>query len=947
MTRQLRHRIACLLFLPSIFFGCSQVQAPAPRPATAEVALPLDPAVRTGTLDNGLRYYVRRNTQPEKRAALWLAINAGSVQEDEDQRGLAHFLEHMAFNGTRRFPKGELVSFLESLGIRFGADLNASTSFDETVYTLTVPTDDRATLARAFDVLEDWACCIALDPTEVEAEKGVVIEEWRLGRGAAARVRDHQLPILWQGSLYAQRLPIGDKAILEGATPELLRRFRDDWYRSDLMTVIAVGDFDPTAMEATIRERFSRLERSPRPRPRVSPPVPIGTDLAVDVTADPELTTASAALTLKRPAEKSATISDYRRDIRRSLWSSILRLRLDELRRLPQPPFLSAFVGRGSSLRTSLAFQIQTTAEPARLAEGLRTTLVEVERLQRFGVTETELERAKSGFLRFFESRWAEREQTESEDLADELLAHAHEGESVPGIDKELEIVRAMLPTITVEEMNAPDGPGAAWRLDPGAVILASGPQKEGVALPTADALRGALDGLAQLPLEPFVDRVGSTSLVPTPPEPGSIVAESTIAELGLLEWRLSNGTRVFVKATDFKADEVSLSGFREGGTSNASDAEFVSAQFATAVLGEGGVGTFDAVALRKALSGKIAGAAPVLSELEEGVSAFASPRDLETMFQLTYLALTAPRADAQAFASFRERSKKFLQNRLLQPQAVFQDELTKLMSQDHPRRQPPRPETLDAVDLDQAARFFRSRFADLGGMTFVVVGAVDPATLKPLVARWVGGLPAAGAPSSFRDVGVEPPQGEKTLVVRRGLEPKASVTRIFHGDLAPEAVVREAVHDARSLADALRIELRDVLREEDGGVYGVSVSATLVDRPRARRSLSISFGCDPKRVDELLADLDQVLERFRREGPKPDTLAKVREIQRREREVSLRDNGFWMGVLQSYLAKGWDPRLILQFDSLLDRVTQENLRAAARLHLDPSRTVLAELLPE
>lgn len=277
----------------------------------------------------------------------------------------------------------------------------------------------------------------------------------------------------------------------------------------------------------------------------------------------------------------------------------------------------------------------------------------------------------------------------------------------------------------------------------------------------------------------------------------------------------------------------------------------------------------------------------------------------------------------------------------------MFQDELTKVLSQDHPRRQPPRPETLDAVDLDQAARFFRSRFADLGGMTFVIVGAVDPATLKPLVARWLGGLPAAGSSSSFRDIGVEPPQGQKTVVVRRGLEPKASVTRIFHGDLAPEAVVREAVHDARSLADALRIELRDVLREEDGGVYGVSVSASLVDRPRARRSLSISFGCDPKRVDELLADLDTVLERFRREGPKPETLAKVREIQRREREVSLRDNGFWMGVLQSYLAKGWDPRLILQFDSLLDRVTQENLRAAARLHLDASRTVLAELLPE
>ena len=950
MTRQLLHRIALLLSLPSIFFSCSDVTAPAPRAttATAEVALQLDPAVRTGTLDNGFRYYVRRNVQPAKRAALWLAVNAGSVQEDDDQRGLAHFLEHMAFNGTRRFPKGELVSFLESLGIRFGADLNASTGFDETIYTLTVPTDDAATLARAFDVLEDWACCIALDPAEVEAEKGVVIEEWRLGRGAAARVRDRQLPILWKGSLYAQRLPIGDKAILESATPDLLRRFRDDWYRSDLMTVIAVGDFDVAAIEATIRERFSKLARRANSRPRVSPDVPVSSELQVDVAADPELTTASAGINLKRPAETSATIADYRRDLRRSLWSSILRLRLDELRRLPEPPFLSAFVGRGSSLRTSLSFQIQTTAEPERLADALRTTMVEVERMQRFGVTASELERAKSGFLRFFESRWAEREQTESEELADELLANAHEGEAVPGIDKELEIVRALLPTLSVEEMNGPDGPGAAWRLDPGAVILASGPQKEGVTLSDASALRATLDGLPQLVLEPFVDRVATTALVPTPPEPGTIVAESAIPELGLLEWQLSNGTRVFVKPTDFKADEVSLSGFRDGGTSNASDAEFVSAQFATAVLGEGGVGTFDATALRKALSGKIAGAAPVLSELDEGVSAFASPRDLETMFQLTYLAVTAPRSDPQAFASFRERSKKFLQNRLLQPQAVFQDEIAKLMSQDHPRRQPPRLETIDAIDLDIAARFFRSRFADVTGMTFVIVGAVEPETLKPLVLRWLGGLPAAGKPSHFRDVGVEAPQGQKSVVVRRGLEPKASVTRFFHGDVGAELTAsRDAVHDARSLADALTIELRDVLREEDGGVYGVSVSANLVDRPRPRRGLSISFGCDPARVEELLADLDTVLERFRQEGPKPETLLKVREAQRREREVSLRENDFWMGVLQSYLAKGWDPRLILQFDQLLERVTQDNLRAAARLYLDPSRTVLAELLPE
>jgi zinc protease len=333
-----------------------------------------------------------------------------------------------------------------------------------------------------------------------------------------------------------------------------------------------------------------------------------------------------------------------------------------------------------------------------------------------------------------------------------------------------------------------------------------------------------------------------------------------------------------------------------------------------------------------------------VISELEEGVSAFASPHDLETMFELTYLALTAPREDPQAFASYRERSKKFLQNRLLQPQAVFQDELARVLSQNHPRRQPATPETLDAVDLGAASRFFRARFADVTGMTFVIVGSVDEKTLRPLVERWLGGLPAAGVRSSYRDVGVETPQGQKTVVVKKGLEPKAVVSRIFHGEAT---FSREATHDARSLADALRIELREVLREDDAGVYGVSVSATLADRPRQRRTTSISFGCDPKRVDALLAELDRVLERFRRQGPRPETVAKVREAQRREREVSLRENDFWSGALANYLTRGWDPLLILRYDELLARVTVERIRDTAKTMLDPSRSVLAELLPE
>jgi zinc protease len=917
------------------------VASPLAKQRPAEPALPLDPAVLHGRLPNGLTYFVRANRKPEQRADLWLVVDAGSILEDDDQRGLAHFVEHMAFNGTQRFAKRQLVELLESMGMRFGADLNASTGFDETVYTLRVPTDRPELLARAFDVLEQWACCVAFDPREVDAERGVVVEEWRLGRGAAARVRDRQLPVLWHGSRYAERLPIGDMSIIQAASPTLLRRYYDDWYRPDLMAVIAVGDFDAATIAAEIGTRFARLAPRRSPRHRFEAAVPPHPGTLADVTTDPELTVAAASIEIKTAERAEATRADFRRTLVESLYAGLLNARLDELRRQPDPPFLFAAASTGGGLRTADAFRVQVGSDPARLGRAVEAMALEMERVRRHGFAATELERAQRNILRGYEQAVAEKDRRDSADLASELARVVLEGEAAPGIEQELAMVRELLPSIGLTEVQRA---GELWSGTDNRVLLASGPRKEGVDLPAAATLLALVAASRERPVEPYEDRQMAGPLVAQPPAPGSILAETSIDSIQALDWRLANGVRVVLKPTEFQQDQVLLTGWRPGGHSTAHDEEFLSASMAAGLLREGGLGEFDATTLRKALAGKVAGAAASIGELDETVGGSASQRDLESMFELVYLSMTSPRKDRQAFDSTLSRMRVSLENRLAQPAAWFHDAMAEALSSNHPRRRPLTPERLDAIDLDTAEQFFRQRFADANGFTFLLVGSFSPERVRPLVERWLGGLPAAGAASTWKDLGVRAPAGVVPIVVRRGLEPKASVQLVF---AQPAAVSREAIHDLRTLADVLRAELRETLREDQGGVYGVGVSGSLSDRPVEESRLAISFGCDPRRVDELVASVFATLERLRSAGPAEDRLQKVRENQRRDREVALRENGFWLGTLQYYLSRDLDPALILDYDALIARVTVENIRAAARRYADPSRYVLGRLLPE
>ncbi len=901
----------------------------------------MDPNVSVGKLENGLSWFIRRNVKPEKRAELWLAVNAGSTLEDDDQQGLAHFVEHMAFNGTKHFKKQEIVDYLERIGMRFGPDVNAFTSFDETVYTIKVPTDDPAILEKALLILEDWAGAVTFEAEEIDKERGVVIEEWRVGRGAEARMRDRQLPILFKGSRYAERLTIGKKEILEKAPYDTVRRYYRDWYRPDLMAVVAVGDFDPKQMEETIRRHFGGLRGHQESRAREPFPVPDHDETLVAIATDPEATSTRVSVYYKLPRSLRNRVGDYRRVLVERLYHQMINTRLDELRQGADPPFLFAFSSKGGFVRSrDVYFQVAGVKQDG-LERGLDTLLVEVARVDRHGFTQTELDRAKKEMLRQYEQAFRERDKLESDRLAGETLEFFLEGEPIPGIEAELALVSRFLPTITLNEINHL---AREWISERNRVILVNAPEKKDAPVPSEKDVLAIFAAAQGKPVEPYVDRVRQQPLVAQAPAPARVLETRTIGEVGVTEWRLSNGVHVVLKPTDFKNDEILLSGFSPGGHSLVPDDHYVSASYASALLRDAGLGEFDKVELQKALAGKVASAWTWIGELEEGVRASASPEDLEVMFQLLYLSFTASRRDEESFRSWLSRTKGFIENRLARPETVFSDRMQVTLSQGHFRRRPASVELLGEVDLRTAVEVYRARFADAGDFTFVLVGNFDPDTIRPDVLTWLGGLPSTGRTETWRDVGVRPPSGIVPVEVRKGIEPKSQVRIVFTGD---SEWTRQNEHDMASLAAALRIRLREVLREDMGGVYGVAAFGGISRRPVEQYSFTVSFGCAPDRIEELKKAAFDVIAAFKNGEISGETVEKVKEQQTRQRETDLKENGFWANALEDAYRYAMDPKLILAYDELVKSVSRERIQAAARRYLDPNRTVIGVLHPE
>ena len=903
--------------------------------------LPVDSNVTVGTLDNGLRYYIRRNQEPRDRAELRLIVNAGSVLERADQRGLAHFAEHMAFNGTARFAKQDLVDYLESVGMRFGPDLNAYTSFDETVYMLQVPTDSLEVLDKGLQILEDWAHGVSFEPEEIDKERGVVVEEWRRGRGAGARLRDQQLPIILRGSRYAERLPIGDKAVLDTFDHAALTDFYRAWYRPELMAVIAVGDFDPDWIEERITTYFSRLAPAAAAPERPLYRVPDHEETLFAIAADPEATNSSVTVYYKQDPQPEGSVGDYRRHLLQSLYHRMLNQRLYERTVQAEPPYLQGVSTQGRMVRSKDAYMLRAVVVDNGIERGLEAILQEARRVLLYGFSAAELEREKKAMLRRIEQAYRERDKTRSDRFAAEYKRSFLTGEPIPGLEYEYGFYKSFVPEIELEEVNAL---ADRWLRTGNRVIAVSAPAKEGVELPQGEDLLALFADVAAREVAPYVENVAAHSLMEQVPPLAAIVARDTIPELGLTRWRLQNGAEVLLKPTDFKNDEVLFAASSPGGFSLASDAEYVAARTADGVIREGGVGRFDKIALDKMLAGKVVSVKPWINGLQEGLRGSASPEDLETLLQLVYLYGTEPRADTTAFAAYQAWMRGMLENRSASPEAAFGDTLQVVLAQHHFRSRPWSEALIGEMDLMTSYRIYQQRFGDFGDFIFIFVGNFALAEIEPLVCRYLGSLPSAGREESWRDVGIEPPQGLVERYVYKGLEAKSQTRMVFTGDFEWNYTNFFTIHAA---ADILQLRLREVLREDLGGTYSVAVNAGTTHFPRQTYSMSVSFSCDPDRAEELaevvLAEIDTLQAR----GPEALSLRKVQEMRRRRHELRLRENGYWLGLLDMAHFNQIDPRLALEYRNYVDALNATAVQRALQRYCKRENYVRVVLLPE
>ncbi len=903
--------------------------------------LPVDTAVRIGTLPNGIRYYIRRNAKPEQRAELRLVVNAGSILEDNDQRGLAHFIEHMAFNGTRSFAKNDIVKYLESIGVRFGADLNAYTSFDETVYILPVPTDSAGILEKSFRFLGDVATGILFDSTEVVAERGVVLSEWRNGLGAGERIRDKQFPVIFRGSRYAERLPIGKPEILEAANPAPLKRFWRDWYRPDLMAVVAVGDADPKKLEALIRSTFGDIAPRKGARPRTIAAVPAHDSTLISIATDKELSSSSVGVLWKSKGRTTRTVGDLRQDLLERLYDQMLNQRFGELSLKPETPFVGAGAGGGSFVRNSEYYSLDAGAKEGKLLESLQALLTEAERVRRHGFLATELERAKTNTLRAYERAYQERDKTPSGAFVSEYIDNFLQGEAIPGIAFEYAALQRLLPGITLAEVNAL---GASRVGEANRVVTVSLPEKAGLAVPTEAEIRAVFGKVNSTTITPWVETVSSGALVAKAPTAGRVVSEQKTEALNLTEWTLSNGIKVFVKPTDFNADQIVMTGWSPGGASLVADKDVFKTSLTTTVIERGGVGDFSIVDLNKKLTGKVASASTVIADLSEGVSGRASPKDLETMMQLTWLRLTSPRADTSAFQALLQQFDQVLKNKDANPAAVFSDTVQMTLGGGSPRVRPLSAEMLRELNLDEMLAIYRDRFADLGDFTFLFVGNVDLAVLKPLVEQWLAPLPTTGRTETFKDVGPTMFTGQIDKTVRKGIAPQ-SQTAILMGGVAPWS--REDAYLLSSLGEVLEMRLLDRLRESLGGTYSVSANAQFSRKPRQEWQLVISYGSAPEKAESMFAAVEQELDSLRRVPPTAAEVERVREQQRRELEVARKQNGYWLSTIRNRLENGDDLGTIGNEDPMIAGLTAEKLATAAKKYLTEANRARFVLLPE
>ena len=905
-------------------------------------SIPLDSAVRTGKLPNGFTYYIRQNREPAGQVQLYLVCKAGSILEDPDQRGLAHFMEHMNFNGTRHFPKNQLVDYLQKAGVRFGADLNAYTSFDETVYQLPLPTDNPQLLHNGLLILHDWAQEATLDPVELEKERGIVLEEERLGKGAKDRMTRQYLPVLLNRSRYALRLPIGLDSVLLHFQPAVIRRFHRDWYRPDLQALIVVGDIDVNAMEKMIRTGFAGLKNPAAERPRTAWSVALTGEKQFIAVTDKENDETSLEVLFKHKAPTLITTADYRESMVRALFNSMVSARrYAELSQDKNPAYINVSAGIEPLMGGVDMFAFAVTAKDGQLQPAFERGWEVIEKIRRFGFSLSELDRAKKSYLRGLENAVAEKDKTPSVSFVKEYQRLFLSKEAAPGIGWEYAFVKENIGLITLEDIRALT---AEYLQETNRDVIITAAEKEKGHLPDGAMVAAWMQTVGSRNLVAYKDEAVDKPLMAIKPVAGRTVSREEIASIGVTRMTLSNGLTVVLKPTNFKNDEITFQAFAPGGTSLYSDSDYDAAASAGQLIAGFGLGDLNPVELNKVLNGKAVKVAPYISARAEGVTGTAASADLETALQLVHLYFTQPRKDDLLFNNVIGKSRSVLPNRYADPGNVFNDTMAYVNGNYHYRNSPPTLEKLDRITLQKVYTIYKERFSDASGFTFVFVGNFKPDSLKPLLEQYLGSLPALHKNEQARDLGIHVPEGQLVRNIYKGKEDKALVRLLITGDYRYDPVDNQKIH---ALGQILQIKLLQQLREQESEVYSPSVQAIYNKYPKSRYGFVIAFGCAPANVDHLVSGVQKEMADLRLHGPDSVDIEKYKAGIWKNTGLALKDNGFWLSYLAGQYENGEDVLQVTRWQAPLDSISVASLKEAAGRFLDGKNQIRFVLLPE
>ena len=882
--------------------------------------VPIDPAARVGKLENGMTYYIRHNEEPKERASFYIIQNVGALLENDDQNGLAHFLEHMAFNGTKHFPGKGIINTLEKHGVAFGRNINAYTSFGETVYNLSdIPVKHEGLIDTCLLVLNDWSDFLLLTNEEIDAERGVITEEWRTRRTAGFRQQWKWLPVLLNGSKYMNRDIIGDLEVIKNFKPETLRKFYDDWYRTDLQAIAIVGDIDVDAVEQKVKTLFSKIEAEKNAPKREFYPVPEHKDPLYVLATDKEASSNSVSLYIKHKAPEPAqkNLGYLREQTIQSLFGMMARDRITELLQKGVPPFINGNIGYGSFVSGYEVFSVSATAKPNQDDVAFKSIYTEAQRIYQHGFTPGELERAKTNLLTSIESRYKQRDKINNDQFAMDFKNHYIDGEPLTSIDFDWEFTQKILPTISVEEISAR---AKQWMTPENRVVVVMGPdQPDAIHLSQEQAL-AIMAEIEKSAIEPYTEEAVSTNLISKELKGSKVVKTTDLPEFKAVEWTLGNETKVIFRHADYEKDQVSLMAISKGGSSKVDNDKVASASMLNQFIGSFGVGDYDATALKKALTGKKVSLNVGLSDLNESFSGSSTPKDFETMMQLLYLQFESPRFDKEAYEAMLGRYKAFVANMANNPQKIMSDSLSLILTNKHPRTKLMTPELFDEISLEQMGTIYEDRFVDAGDFTYFIVGNIDEATAKAMAEKYIGSLTNLPRTETWIDRKVEGPKGKTVREIEIPLEvKKATVSVNFNAemDYTPEQNLVLSV-----FRDILNLRYIEEIREKEGGTYGVRVSANSSKFPKAEKSVQLMFDTDPEKAQHLKSIIYREIEKIAQNGPTAEDLDKAVKNLQKNREQSKLHNNYWMQALNTWYTYSYNPAADENYEKILEKMT-------------------------